>query len=230
MSTALAIAGVTAVFRDLLSDGFINHDATAVLGSTVTVSALPPDRVLSANGAEATQLNLFLYHVTPNRGWVNEGLPSRDNSGGQRLSNPPLALDLHYLLSAYGAAELHAEVVLGYAMQLLHENPVLDRRAIAIALNPSPDVGTTLPTALRALSECGLADQIEQIKFTPEYLGTEEMSKLWTALTSPYRPTVAYVASVVLIEATFPTRSGLPVSPAGRSRADTNAESRSRPP
>src|SRR5262245_63981466 len=99
MSTALAIAGVTAVLRDLLNDGLVNHDATAVLGSTVNVSALPPDRVLSANGSETTQLNLFLYHVTPNRGWVNQGLPSRDSSGGQRLSNPPLALDLHYLLS-----------------------------------------------------------------------------------------------------------------------------------
>lgn len=229
MSTALAIAGVTAMLRDLLNDGLVNHDATAVLGNTVTVSALPPDRVLAANGgAEATQLNLFLYQVTPNRGWANEGLPSRDSSGRQRLSNPPLALDLHYLLSAYCGAELHAEVVLGYAMQLLHETPVLDRKAIAIALNPSPDVGSTLPPPLRALSECGLADQIEQIKFAPEHLGTEEMSKLWTAVQSHYRPTVAYVASVVLIESALPTRSALPVlsrgpidSASGRERGVT---------
>ena len=59
MSNALAIAGVTAVLRDLLNDGFINHNVSGVLGSTVTVSALPPDRLVSPNGTENTQLNLF---------------------------------------------------------------------------------------------------------------------------------------------------------------------------
>ena len=98
MSNALAIAGVTAVLRDLLNDGLVNHNVSGVLGSTVTVSVLPPDRVVS--GTEISQLNLFLHQVTPNTGWRNEGLPARDASGSQRLSNPPLALSLHYLLSA----------------------------------------------------------------------------------------------------------------------------------
>jgi hypothetical protein len=211
VSSALAIAGVTAVLRDLLNDGLINHNVSGVLGSTVTVSALPPDRVVSPNGTENTQINLFLHQVSPNLGWRNEGLPSRDSSGRNRLSNPPLALDLHYLLSAYGAEDLHAEILLGYAMQLLHETPVLRRSVIATALNPSPVVGTTLPPALRALASCGLADQLEQIKITPEYLNTEEMSKLWTAVQSHYRPTAAYLATVVLIESALPARSTLPV-------------------
>jgi hypothetical protein len=211
VSNALAIAGVTAVLRDLLNDGFINHNVSGVLGSTVTVSALPPDRLVPPNGTESTQLNLFLHQVTPNQGWRNDGLPSRDVSGRHRLTNPPLALDLHYLLSARGAEELHAEILLGYAMQLLHESPVLLRSAITTALNPSPPVGTTLPPALRALADCGLADQVEQIKITPEYLSTEEMSKLWTAVQSHYRPTAAYLATVVLIESSQPARAPLPV-------------------
>jgi hypothetical protein len=106
-----------------------------------------------SNGTENTQLNLFLHQVTPNQGWRNDRLPSRDPSGRHRLTNPPLALDLHYLLSARGAEELHAEILLGYAMQLLHESPVLLRSAITTALNPSPPVGSTLPPALRALAE-----------------------------------------------------------------------------
>ena len=210
MSSALAIAGVTAVLRDLLNDGMINHNVSGAIGNAVTVSASPPDRVIASNGVEPTQLNLFLYHVTPNQGWRNERLPSRDGSGRTRLSNPPLALDLHYLLSAYGAEDLHAEILLGYAMQLLHETPVLSRSAITTALNPSPPLGT-LPPALQALAECGLADQVEQIKITPEYLNTEEVSKLWTAVQSHYRPTAAYVATVVLIESTLPVRATLPV-------------------
>ncbi len=211
MSTALAIAGVTAVLRDLLNDGLINHNVSGLLGSTVTVSALPPDRVVTVNGTERTQLNLFLHQVTFNTGWRNHALPSRDGSGMQRLSNPPLALDLHYLLSAYSAEELGSEILLGYAMQLLHEVPVLDRRAITTALTPSPSVDTTLPPALRALAECGLADQVEQIKLVPDPLSSEEMSKLWTAVQSHYRPSAAYVATVVLIESSKPTRSTLPV-------------------
>lgn len=216
MSSALAIAGVTAVMRDLLNDGLINHNVSGVLGSTVTVSVLPPDRVVPASGAEASQLNLFLHQVTPNAGWRNEGLPSRDSDGRQRLSNPPLALNLHYLLSAYSGGDLHAEILLGYAMQLLHEMPVLSRAAIQTALNPSPPTGTALPPALRALADSGLENQIEQIKITPEYLSTEEMSKLWSATLSHLRPTAAYLASVVLIEATQPRRSPLPVLTRGQ--------------
>lgn len=225
MSSALAIAGVTAVLRDLLNDGLINHNVSGVLGSTVTVSVLPPDRVVAAGGTEASQLNLFLHQVTPNSGWRNEGLPSRDGAGRQRLSNPPLALDLHYLLSAYtNGGELHTEILLGYAMQLLHENPVLTRAAIQTALNPSPDVGTALPPALRALVDSGLEHQIEQIRITPEYLNTEEVSKLWTAIQSHFRPTAAYMASVVLIESTLPRRSPLPVLTRGAFDATTGRD------
>ena len=55
------------------------------------------------------------------------------------LSNPPLALNnLHYLLSAYSGGDLHAEILLGYAMQLLHEMPVLTRAAIRTAPTPRP--------------------------------------------------------------------------------------------
>ena len=211
MSSALAIAGVTAVLRDLLNDGLINHNVSGLLGSSVTVSVLAPDRVVVAGGSEASQINLFMYLVTPNLGWRNEALPSRDASGRLQLANAPLALDLHYLLSVYSGGDLHTEILLGYAMQLLHEMPVLTRESIRTALSPSPDVGAALPPALRALVDAGLEDQVEQIKLTPQYLNTEEMSKLWTAMQSHFRPTAAYTASVVLIQSRRPARSPLPV-------------------
>jgi hypothetical protein len=207
VSNALAIAGVTAVLRDLLTEGMVGQNVSEILGTAVTVSALPPDRVVPTNGTENTQLNLFLHQVTFNSGWRNHALPSRDGSGRHRLSNPPLALDLHYLLSAYSAEEFGGEILLGFAMQVLHDRPVLDRQTISAALTATP----TLPPALRALSECGLADQVEQIKLVPELMSTEEMSKLWTAVQSNYRPSAAYLATVVLIESTQPARATLPV-------------------
>ena len=56
-----------------------------------------------------------------------------------------------------------------------------------------------------------LADQIEQIKLTPQAMNTEELSKLWSALQARYRPSAAYVASVVLIQDTAPVPAAIPV-------------------
>jgi len=210
MSSPLAIAAVTAVLRDLLNNGLIDHNITGSLGNNVDVTAVPPDTIAVDGVGVRTQLNLFMHQVTPNTGWRNEGLPSRDGRG-TRLSNPPLALDLHYLLTAYGSAELHSEILLGYAMHLLHETPVLDRQAIRTALSGGTVPGAILPPAFQALSAADLADQVEQIKITPMTMSTEETSKLWTALQAHYRPTAAYHVSVVLIEAQRATRGALPV-------------------
>ncbi len=209
MSNALAIAAVTAVLRDLLNDGVIDHDLSSAVGN-VLVSTLPPDRIITGP-QEESRLNLFLYHVTPNPGWRNAALPAYD-SAGRRTSNPPLALDLHFLLTAYASAEYHREILLGYGMQLLHETPVLTRDAIRRTLAPvSPVDAGPLPTAMQALSAADLADQVELVKISPESLNTEEMSRLWTAFQARYRPTAAYQASVVLIEARRPTRLAFPV-------------------
>jgi hypothetical protein len=190
----------------------IDRDVSGVTGGNVTVTCLPPDRIDTTSGGEQSQLNLFMYMVTPNQGWRNQGFPSL-NSQGDRISNPYLALDLHYLLSAYSPNELHPEILLGYGMQLLFETPVLPRDAIRNSLT-SPIgsfSGGTLPANLRALSDSGLADQMEMIKIIPETLNTEEISKLWTAFQTNYRPTTAYRVTVVLIESQKSTKSALPV-------------------
>jgi hypothetical protein len=97
-------------------------------------------------------------------------------------------------------------------MQLLHEHPVLSRDEIATALAaPTPTTPGTLPESLKDISKSELADQIEQIKITPEPLSTEEISKIWTAFQTHYRSTAAYSASVVLIESKASTRPALRV-------------------
>lgn len=210
MSSALAIAAVTAVLKDVLNNGLINNDWAGDLGA-VTVSALPPDRIEPSNGQHQNQINLFFYSATPNAGWRNAALPSRD-AAGTRTALPPLALDLHYLLTAYGAEDFHAEILLGYAMQLLHEMPVLTRPAIRRSLNPAVEIaGDDLPPNSRFLATSNLADQVEQIKVMPEYLSTEDVTKLWSAFQTHYRPTVGYQVSVVLIESDRPARPALPV-------------------
>jgi hypothetical protein len=210
MSNALAIAGVSAVLLDLLNNGVIDHDISASVGDVI-VTALPPDKI-ATDSNERSQLNLFLYQVTPNIGWRNEGLPSRDQQGN-RLTNPPMALDLHYLLSAYGAQDLHPEILLGVGMQTLHETPVLPRAAIRRSLAPPTFVGPGggLPPQLQNLFTSGLADQVEQIKIAPFCLSTEEIYRLWTAFQARYRPSSAYQVTVVLIQSNRGTKTSLPV-------------------
>jgi hypothetical protein len=203
MSSAFAIAGVTHVLRELLKEGL--QEASGLLGSSVDVISKPPDRVAAPPGAgssEFTGLNLFLYRASPNLGWRNQALPSRDAGGRGRLTNPPLALDLHYILSAHGPGDLHAEILLGHAMLHLNDNAIVPRLAVRAALQSS---------AIAELAHSGLDAQVEQLKIAPEHLGSEELSKFWTAAQTSYRPCAAYQVSVVLIQASAPAIGPLPV-------------------
>jgi hypothetical protein len=174
------------------------------------VTAVAPDTIKLDDTETDPSLNLFLYRTSLNQGWAEMGLPAFDGNG-TRISSPPLALNLHYLLTAYGVADFQAEILLGYAMHLLHERPVLDRAAIRKALDPSPLGPSILPPAFQALTAADLADQVEGVTITYEPMDTEEMSRLWSAIQSHYRPTASYLVSVVLIEARKPSRRPLPV-------------------
>lgn len=214
MSNALAVASVSFVLVDLLNNGLIDHDIAATLGNEVIVSAVSPDQVDAVQQKQnpKSQLNLFLYNVTQNQGWRNVGYPSR-NSNGDRIDNPPLAVNLHYLLSAYGVEQFHSEILLGYGMQLFHETPFLPRDAIRKSLAAPSLVapGEGLPPFMSNLFGSELAEQVEMVKIWPETLSTEEISRLWTAFQAKYRPTAAYQVSVILIESRAATQSALPV-------------------
>ncbi len=192
MSSALAIASVTAVLKNLLENELIQQSASTGMGD-VTITALPPDRIPTGT-EEHAQLNLHLYRLTPNSGWLHTDLFASQDSHQQSL---PLALDLHYLLTAYAERDLQAEILLGYAIQRLYETPTLTQEAIRSALK---SIASSISTEPKALSASTLADQLEQIKINPEFLSMEEMSKLWSSLQTRSRLSATYEVSVVLIE------------------------------
>ena len=198
MSTAQAIAAVTAALKDVLSNGLVEQKLAAGLGN-VTVSTLPPGRVDTQGGGEANQLNLFLYRVELNTATRNVGPPAR-GAAGRRVINPPLALDLHYLLTAYSAEELHGEFLLGHAMKLLHETPVLTREVLRRSLAP-PAAAASEPgmPGRRPLFNAELAEQMEPVRITPASLTVDELTRLWSALQCRFRTAAPYLASVVLI-------------------------------
>lgn len=202
-STPLGIAAVTYVLKQMLTSGLGLRNSQGGFGidifNDVKVSIKTPDKM--EDSVEA-QLNLFMYMVSYNSGWRNQLHPAR-NSGGARIENPPLAVDLHYLLSAYdGGTDINRDVLLGFGMQVFHDNPTLSKAFIDGELTtPTPDY----------LNKSKLQDQVEQIKISPETLTTEEISRLWSAFGAKYRPSAAYKVTVVLMQTQREIEPGPPV-------------------
>lgn len=184
MSSPLSIASVTSVIKSVLENGLVMHGATAVVGE-LAVTALPPDRITTGSD-ERSQLNIYLYRITPNTAW--RAIPVA--SGGRSV---PLSLDLHYLLTAYGERDYHAETLLGSAMELLHETPVLTRETIAPTLAAQAARGGS-----GAQIFADVIDSIDRITLSPEFLSMEDLTKLWSALQARYRLSATYQASVLM--------------------------------
>ena len=62
------------------------------------------------------------------------------------------------------------------------------------------------------------------LRTPPVPMGSDEMSKLWSAVQTHYRPSAAYRVSVLLIQSTRATRSSLPVLTRGGIDPDTGRE------
>jgi hypothetical protein len=168
MSDFRAIAAVSSSIRNLL-------DAEMELQASVSIAA--PD--VDVTGITGKRVNLFLYKVEENAALKNMDLPGRGHPGA--YGRPPLSLDLHYLMTAYGGdaeEELETQQLLGDAMRVLHSHSVI--------------LGANLDTAIR--------NEIEHIKLYLEPLSLEELTKVWSATTKPLRLSVSYLVTVVQIE------------------------------
>ena len=193
MSSPLSIASVTSVIKSTLENALVMHGATAVVGE-LAVTALPPDRI-STGADERSQLNIYLYRITPNTAW--RAIPASGPSGNGNGARPiPLSLDLHYLLTAYGERDYHAETLLGSAMELLHETPVLTRETIAPTLAALAERGGSGDAGASVFAD--VIESIDRITLSPEFLSMEDLTKLWSALQARYRLSATYQASVLM--------------------------------
>lgn len=203
MSNHLAIAMVTAALKYVL-DAPVEKDIDS---QNFSISMLPPD-VEELKG-DPTRLNIYLYQVTPNTAWRNADLPTR-RTDGSLTQRPKVALNLDYLLTVYGKIEDEDPIshrILGSAMRTLHTRPILTRETITNAINK-----LTSSNSNHVLKGSDLADQIELVKLSPITLNLEEMSKLWSVFfQTPYRLSVAYRASLVLIDGKVVPSPALPV-------------------
>jgi hypothetical protein len=189
----LAIASITAVLRDLLANGLIRYASVMRLGD-VNVSVLPPDRI-TVGSEEPNQINVFMYGVAPHSS-LRRNAPPRQ---GGATALAPLALDLHYLVTAYGAQDYHSEILLGCVVHLLGSTPVLTREIMRDALQTSSTKHqkSSMSPARAALAASDVVDAGDRIRITQQFLSFEEMSKLWSVLQARYRPSVTYEVSAV---------------------------------
>src|SRR5262245_16015198 len=185
----LAIGAVTKAIAELLENKL---NKPPLMGQTVTlkVTALPPDdgRVERDNG-----VNLFLYRVTESPLAKKHDWPGdRENPGVKR---PPLALILHYLMTAYvkpsadaAQDDITAHQILGNAMAILHKYPVL---------NDIHDGDFDADLDEQFAAELRLA--FDKIKISLAPISMDDVSKIFTGLNKAYRLSVAYEVSVLQI-------------------------------
>jgi hypothetical protein len=197
MSNSLAIAGVTATLRNLLTRGLTQVPSADPQLADTSVTTLAPDR--ARGNLTINQLNLFLYQTSINAAYRNLDMPRKVRPGEN--GQPPLALNLTYLVTAYGRDndELMAHRLMGRAMRILYDHPLLGAEEIQASL-----AGTDLH------------EQIERVRVNLVSQSLEEISKLWSALQTQYRLSVVYEVDVVLIESTRPSATPLPVLTRGR--------------
>ena len=131
-----------------------------------------------------TTVSLFLYRVT-----VNEHLRNVRPASVRQTENAPLSLDLHYLVSVWADNALAEHTLLAWTMQALYLRPVLSVSSL------SPEAGW---------------DAADAVQIVPSELSTEDLMRVWDALTPPYRLSVSYLARMVRIDAER-VPDGLPV-------------------
>ena len=133
---------------------------------------LDPDNF--ANLVSRPALTLFLYRVDFNKtmraAWSGVGL----NDGRSHL-----ALDLHFLLTAWAGNAESEHLVLGRALQAIEDTPILAGPLLMQASDWAPN---------------------ESLQLVLEDIDTESLMRIFDSLPLDYRLSIPYVARVTRIE------------------------------
>lgn len=150
---------------------------------SITCSGAMPDAVRKEAGC---QLTFSLFHVTEDKYQRNSALLNpwaQANPGlvprAQLIPYQPMSLDLYYLLTAWADQQYQQEQqAMSMAMQFFYQTPIVRTQV-------------TLP---------GIAGAIpEEFTLTMEIETSDELARLWQAITVPMRLSVIYKVGVVLL-------------------------------
>lgn len=183
MSQYSVIHAVDETLRSLIVN---NLDTTSrqILESDPTgrISFKPPHRLLVDNTPTRNTLSLFLYRVVENGELRNRLLEAKNG----RRSDPPLALNLFYLVTPLivdkegdeeSAKNTHK--LLGKVMRIFYDHGTLKGAD---------------------LKEEVLQNTAEEFRIILNPISIEDMTKLWSSFMRPYYLSVSYEVKVVYID------------------------------
>jgi hypothetical protein len=131
-----------------------------------------------------TGLSLFLYRIRASDAF--RSTPSKIVENGQRRL-PQMPVDLNFLITPWGKTASAEQELLGWAMRVLADNPIL-------------------PAALmNGVLADSFADD-EAVEVVPGDVPIEDMMRVWDSLGADYQVSVPYVARSLRIESLIPAQ------------------------
>jgi len=161
-----------------------------------TISGFTPERARNDSGP---QLSITLIHIEPNRFNRNfvfpptaQPSPQPPSPRAQAIPALPISLDLYYFVSAFSQNSYHQEQqAMSVVLKCFHENPVI-RTNVLLQGSPPENVQ-------------------ESFTLTMEIETVDSISRLWQAITSPFRLSLMYRVGVVFITPPEPPVGAPPV-------------------
>ncbi len=187
---ALGLLGVLDL--SIITDTLINQLKDCINNSPLW-TVTNPEFPLEVTGSQpeavrndgSCQLSLYLFHVCQDKFQRNSPVMGTRSS---LIPQQPLSLDLYYILTAYaGKNYTQEQQAMSVAMRCLYNTPIIKT---VVQGNPN--------------QEFTLSMEVET---------ADELSRLWQAITTPFRLSVVYKVSVVFITPDVPaTRPAPPVT------------------
>ena len=147
----------------------------------VSFQAVGSGALLADLNVQGAVLSVWPYRVT-----INEQMRNLSASDARRtpgLSNRPLSLDVHLLLSIWSANTALELAVFAWVLRELHREPILDAST---------------------LSSNGGWSAEEVVQLIPAEITVEDMMRIWDAIAPSYRLSAPYVARIVQLDVEEP--------------------------
>ena len=169
--TVLAEAGESLV-NVLWEEIQIDRQVNSLIDNENRISL---DSPFDLQNNDSVKLSIYLYRITENASTKNQ-VPAQGD--GAQLRKPPLALDLHYLVTPLVGTVTDQQIILGKVMQILYDRAILQVTDLTGSLVSS---GQTLRVILNTVP-------------------LEELTRVWQSMEMSYRLSVVYLVRVIMVD------------------------------
>jgi len=180
-----AIAEASLAVLRLLEDAYPTDLVVDSEGVGVDVQ-FPLLRGADFPASASTALSLFVYRIQVDG---HRSLHSRRGLE-ENHTRPQLGIELHFLLTAWAESAAMQHVLLGWAMRVLADHPIL-------------------PASVLDSSAAGVFHQDEALQLRQADLASEEIVRLWDRLGDRYELSVPYVLAGLQLDSEREVGGGL---------------------